>query len=128
MASWATVPSDRSGAANRLATSLPPGRRTLTELEHDRAPGGEGSGMVENQVRAGLAAVEQRELLERHMPDDIERADIKLPLPLLARAVQVVDPVPDVVQCVHQRGPRPSRAPPPNCLSCSMVIRMNGYT
>ena len=36
MASWATVPSDRSGAANRLATSLPPGRRTLAASDSAR--------------------------------------------------------------------------------------------
>ena len=95
----------------------------LAEFDHDRPPGGERGRVVEHDVGAGLAAVGEHELLERHVLDDVERADIEVPVPLLHRGVQVVDPVADVVQGVHQR---PSSAPPPNCLSCSMVIRMNG--
>src|SRR6185312_16863773 len=98
-------------------------RVDLAKLDHDRPPGGEGGRVVEyDDDVAGLAGGEH-ELLERDVLDNVERADVQVPAPLLHRGIQVVDPVPDVVQGVHQR---PSSAPPPNCLSCSMVIRMNG--
>ena len=106
-------------------------RVDLVELDHDRAPRGEGGGVVEHDVAVGLVVDSQHELLEGHALDDLERPDAQVPVPPLHRGVQVVDPVPDVVQGPHQPAgascwSRAWSAPPPNCRSWSMVIRMNG--
>jgi hypothetical protein len=68
---------DRAGGDPVRGQQALVGRVDLAELHHDRSPGGEGGGVVEDQAGAGLAAVEQRELFEWHMFDDIERADVE---------------------------------------------------
>src|SRR5579859_630718 len=98
----------------------------LVELDDGRTPGGERGRVVEHDVMVFLGADGQRELLERHVLDDVEGTDAQVALPLLHRGVQVIDPVADVVQARHRAWSRPWSAPPPNCRSWSMVIRMNG--
>jgi len=101
-------------------------RVDLVELDDDRSPGGEGGRVVEYHVVVSLTIGGQHELLERHVLDDVERADAQVPVPLPHRGVQVADPVADVVQAPHRAWSRPCSAPPPNCRSWSMVMRMNG--
>src|SRR6266566_7321556 len=78
-------------------------RVDLAKFHHDRPPGGEGSRVVEHHVVVPLTADGQHELLERHVLDDLERADAEVLAPPRQRGVQVIDPVADVVQARHHR-------------------------
>ena len=101
-------------------------RVDLAEFDDDRPPRGEGGGVVEHDVAVLAAVGGQDELLERHVLDDLKRADAEVLAPPCLRGGQVVDPVADVVQGPHglasagRASPccsRPCSAPPPNCRS-----------
>ena len=73
----------------------------LAEFHDDRPPRGEGGRVVEDHVVVPLAVDEQDERVERHVVDDLERADVEVLAPPRQRGPEVVDPVADVVNYRH---------------------------